>query len=345
MNDATITKVKEQVKRNTIMPFHARNITCAEKQLIINDRYTTTNTQTIVSIMNTLGIRKNLTDDIFINPDEYWSEVKSSLDKIDTDRSTNRIFNCIVDNENEIKNISQTSLLEPTELNFDNRIDKIIDTVANSNEQEVVDIVFYPLTSRVDISTINNDEVDCQLGDLWKFGTTVNISATSQAFKTYFNRLICTNGLTTKDNLAYRVSKDNDNIVSQFQKFSSSSSIRDIILPRVNNLCTTRASLFELKAVARKLTSEQRAEYLPEYERVKNDFTERGYDIDKMSSNAKLAYTDMNMYDLFNRATFLSTHKRKELSTDTALGLNTVASTFFSKGPLLRFNTIDIYQN
>jgi hypothetical protein len=339
----TIDNVKASVKAHQIIPFRVQDISCDRNSIIIGDRYSTADAKTTKSVMETLGIRSNLSKDIFEKPEQNWNIIRTALNAVDQ----NRIYNCITNDSDAVRTMISTTHKEIVQLDYDNRIDQLIDTINGANSKHTFkDILFDPSNCSVQISSIKDEEVDCGAGDLWKFGTSTSLTHNSQQFANYFLRLVCTNGMTTRENLAYRVADSARNLGKQFLKFADSTGFANSIKPRVTKLRNTRASLNEVMSVASVLNKDQKAQYMPEYAQIVADFKNRDISIDKISAKRRrFVYTNENLYDVFNLATNLASHSRDEIGVDVAMNLNRVAAEIFSKGPNLEFNLLDIYSN
>lgn len=196
------------------------------------------------------------------------------------------------------------------------------------------------------ISSTNKSEVDCGIGDLWNFGTSTTISHNSQQFANFFLRLVCSNGMTTRENVAYRIADSTKNIGKQFMKFATGNNFAASIKPRVDKLRKSRASLYEVRSVADNLDKEQKALFMPEYANIVADFKNKDIDVSAISSKrSRFVFTNENLYDIFNLATNLASHQRDVIGIDNAGALNKNAGEMFVKGPNLDFNVLDIYNN
>ena len=339
---STIDSVKNQVKTHTVVPFMPRNISCftqhKQSTLVVNDKFTVKDNK---SIMEALGIRNNLSKDIFAKPEENWKVIRSAINSIDQ----NKKFAAIVDSNDNIVTLVNTKVTEPTQLNYDTRIDALFNTINDSNLHNFQDIFFNPETCDVQVSAINTEQIDCGLGDLWNFGTSTTIGLMNQQFKQFFNRLICTNGMTTQQQVAYRMNSASSNIGKQFLKYSSNRDIIGSIRPRVEKLRNCRASLYEVNAVANELKKADRQAFFPSYDNMVQDFLDRGHVVkDINAKRQRFMYTNENLYDVFNLATNLASHQRETIGVTAAQSLNKVAGEMFAKGPVLEFNVLDIYK-
>ena len=339
---STIDEIKNTVKSHTVIPFTARDISCFtqhnQSTLVINDRFAAKNNK---SIMETLGIRSNLSKDIFAKPEENWDVIRSAINNIDKSKQ----FSAIVDSNDNIVTLVKSKVKEPTQINFDNRIDQLMNSITGSAVHNFQNIVFNPDTCEVEVNAINTDEIDCGFGDLWNFGTSTTVGLMNQQFKQFFNRLICTNGMTTRQNVAYRLDSASSNIGKQFIKYSSNRDVINAVRPRVDKLRNSRASLYEVNAVANELKKEDRQAFFPNYDSMVQDFSERGYVMKDISAKRqRFMYTNENLYDVFNLATNLSSHQRDVIGAQASTALNKVAGEMFVKGPVLEFSLVDIYK-
>lgn len=339
---STIDEIKNTVKSHTVIPFTARDISCftqnKQSTLVVNDRYAALDNK---SIMEALGIRTNLSKDIFAKPDENWNVIRSAINSIDKTKQ----FSAIVDNMNNIVTLINSKVKEPTQLDFDNRIDQLFNSISESSVHNFQNILFNPKTCDVEVNAVNTEQIDCGLGDLWNFGTSTTIGLMNQQFKQFFNRLICTNGMTTQQGVAYRMDSASSNIGKQFLKYSSNRDIVNAIRPRVEKLRNSRASLYEVTAVANELKKEDRQTFFPSYDNLVQDFEDRGHIMKDISAKRqRFMYTNENLYDVFNLATNLASHQRDLIGAEAASALNKVAGDMFAKGPVLEFNLVDIYK-
>jgi len=339
---STTDEIKNTVKTHTVIPFTARDISCftqhKQSTLVINDRFAAKDNK---AIMEALGIRNNLSKDIFAKPDENWNVIRSAINSIDKSKQ----FSAIVDKDNNIVTLVNSKVKEPTQLNYDNRIDQLMNSIQESSVHNFQNIVFNPQTCDVEVNAINTDEIDCGFGDLWNFGTSTTVGLMNQQFKQFFNRLICTNGMTTKEGVAYRMDSASSNIGKQFIKYSSNRDIINAIRPRVEKLRNSRASLYEVNAIANELKKEDRQTFFPSYDNMAQDFEDRGYVMKDISAKRqRFMYTNENLYDVFNLATNLASHQRDLIGAEASVALNKVAGDMFAKGPVLEFSLVDIYK-
>lgn len=335
----TLEQLKQTVKSHTIVPFSARNIACEKNTLIINDRYVVDQPK---KVLETLGIRDNLIKEIFDKPEVNWGVIRDALNTIDDKKS----FGGIVDKNNRMLNLTK-AVKEETQLDFDKRLDELFNAIDGSQSNELQSAIWSPSDCAVHVNSINrSSDIDCGAGDIWKFGTTTIIGDAMQQFKNYFLRLVCTNGMTTRDNIAYRAATASVNIAKQFVKFASDSAFANQITPRVDRLRNNRASLYELTSVADCLNAEQRDMFMPEYGYTVEHFKNAGHPVDGFSAaRKKFVYTNENLYDVFNVATNLATHQRNVIGDAAAMRLNKVAGEIFSKGPNLDIQILDLWKN
>lgn len=341
MNTNTINTIKNRIKEHQAVIFAASDINCENNRVNIGSNYHVP-VRGVDRMMETVGIRKNLKDDIFKKPVENWPAFRNALDAVDKKKR----FGAIVDKDGRVVTLLRTAPGEFEQLNYDDRIDQVINAI-DTSRQSLQNIFFNPEKATLTMNITNHKQVETGLeNDLWQFGSTVDLGYVGNQFNQYFLRLICTNGMTTRENLTYRqVARTND-VGRQFINFSKDESFATSIMPRVQLLKNTRASFAEVKGIADTLTKDQVDEFMPWYRDIIRDHNNRGVNLEDMSAKRhRFVYTNENSYDVFNLATFLATHRADEIGRDVSLSLNKRASEMFAKGPNLAMSTIDIYNN
>jgi len=336
MNTAQIEEIKSQVKTHYIIPFSTRDISVERNRIAIKDKYITNNN---TSVLQALGI-KNLADDILEDPSKNWSTIQTALMAI-----KERNFNAIVNEHDNVGDIRKEVVKEETQLNYDDRIDSIVSAVNDNSDLKLQNIFWDPSTCQVNIQTVNHrQDIDTGKNDFWQFGSSATIDLNGQQYQDFFLRLICTNGMTTREAIAYRSAKFSKNPGQQFVKFASSSNKSENIVNRCNTLRGVRASLYEFLSVADSLGGENQSIYMPECDYIHQAFRDKGIDITSMSAKKqKRTYTDQNLYDVFNKATYVASHHRNDVGDEQANRLNKVAGEIFSREPNMIFNTLDIF--
>lgn len=338
---SSIEQIKNKVKKHSISPFTAQDIKCVKSgkntSVIINDKFNVTDTK---ALMNALGAKTSLTNRIFAKPEENWAAFQTALNSIDKSHR----FAAITIGNKVVSLTNGNKIEEETQLNYDERIDQLMNTISDSDRLDFHTANFNDLTCEVDINAKRSDQIDCGLGDLWQFGSTASLGAMNQKFSQFFLRLICTNGMTTRENVAHRVASMTKDVGKQFMRFAEGSSGEENIMARVAKMKKNRASLYELRSVAQCLNAANIKEFMPEYTQAREDFDARGFSIEDMSAKrSRYVFTDENLYDVFNKATALATHNRDAIGPAAVVGLNKVASDIFVNGPTLEFDVLDIY--
>jgi hypothetical protein len=337
-----IEAVKNEVKSHRIVPFRTGDITCGSdksKQVVhIKDNFV----PNIGRVMTNLGIRNNLVKDIFNKPNENWKALQHALDSIDKDKQ----FSCIVNRDNIVVDIIKSRVSEETQLNFDDRIDQVVDAMESEDKFKFHNILFDAQHCNVRVDAISRENIELGGGDDWKFGTSVTISNIANAVSEYYNRLICSNGMVTRENLSYRTFTGKDRIGQQFSRYIKNINFVESIKPRVDRLKKNRASLYEMNMVANALTKAQTTQLFPQYDHVVECFRDRGYDVNEFSAKrSRLVYTDQNLYDVFNVATALASHNANDIGRVAANELNKAAGEIFVKGPVLEMSVLDIFHS
>jgi len=342
---AVLDQIKQTVKQHSLVPFTASDIACTKDgdkafiSVVANGQRF--NVEKPGDIMSMIGVKPSLTKRILSNPSENWSVFQNAIRNIDK----NKTYGMIANECNDAVSIVDTKAREIQQINFDDRIDNLMDTISALDIYQFQGAVFNPANCSVDINVNNlSSELDMGQGDLWKFGTSVGISLTNQTYAQYFLRLICTNGMTTRENIGYRSADLTKHIGKQFTNYAGKNATVQAARARVDAMKNARASVNELNSVANALGKDAGL-YIPNYDQIATEFREAGYNLKDVGvKQARMMFTNENLYDVFNTATFLSSHKRDEIGVSKALELNRVAGEMFTKGPNLRLSTIDIYK-
>jgi hypothetical protein len=340
MNTSEINDLKNEVSSYKVIPFSTKNIECQDKKLIINDRYQSSNN--VQTIMDQLGIKSNLTQDILTKPSQNWTVIRDAVSKI---RDKN--LSAIVDKNGYIMSILGIDVKEEKPLDYSKRLDNLIDSINSTESNSLHKILLNPVDVSLEVQTLRKDHVECGQGDDWQFGTLTTINYDNQLFSNFFLRLICTNGNVTRERISYRKAGSSTNIGAQFLKFSNNVSFANSIKSRVDVMRNTRASVNEVRNVVDCLSKEEREVFTPFYSQLAQDFAKRGFDITSTKlkkERLKRMYTNESSYDIFNLATSLSTHQRDIISPEGVKELTKFAGEMFAKGPDLNIDLVDIYK-
>ena len=336
--ETAINNCKAKVREHIATSFSVDDIFCNRDEIIILNQFKVKHCK---PIMDALGIRKNLSDDIFTKPSENWGVIQAALKGVNSQKRIGVIVNA----RNEVVTLINIPPPEPTALNYDERIDDLADLILNNSNREIKSVNFTDDCS-VTFEVANQSQIDVGQGDMWQFGTSVGIGYTSQQFSNYFLRLVCANGMMTKENMMYRKVRGTAGIGKQFEKFASDERFAEKLVPRVAALKESRSSFYEINSIASQLTHDQQEIFMPEYGKVIDHHRDNGYNLLEMgAAKQRMTYTDQNLYDVFNIGTNLASHQREVLGQDTCKRINKAASDIFVKVPNLSFEVLDIYKN
>lgn len=338
----TIDVIKAQIKQHSIHAFSALDVNLTGESLRINE-FEIDRSQ-FEDFTDVLGIRNRLARDVMKEPGKNWAPLREALSTINPDHRFGYAIN--ENDRSRVVTVTRTAPVESVQLNYDNRIDSIMNAI-DVAKHDFSRAYFNPDDLSFYVDTINPQEVDCGLGDIWKFGTTSKIGMNAQSYSNYFLRMMCINGMTTKENLAYRQADRTKDAGKQYLNHTSKSSFSAMIKPRVERMRKSRASFLELNRIARTLSEDEVDEFMPSwYQETINDYANRGYNLNDMPAKAQgRVYTNVNHYDAFNAATAISSHNRNDIGANKSLRLNAVASSMFIDGPMLGDQYIDIYNN
>ena len=340
-----INHIKNKVKTHTIRPFNVSELNVTQDlggndRISVKDRFNISYGNTS-KLLNAIGIKENLKRKSFKDPQTRWNSLRGALSDCNPDQESQ--LAAIVNSNNETINIISTGNRDERELDFDDRIDSVVNTVEETPNQSLHGINF-TTEGRVNIQTRDQlNEVDCGSNDIWQSGINVDLGYNKQEFNSFYLRLVCTNGMTTTEKTARR-QVSAGNIDKQLTRFIEQNDFVGMLKQRVDTMKNEYASVYEATRIADLLTKEQREQHTPWYEELQDTYERAGRPLHSMSAKQmKLAFTDQNLYDVFNTGTYLATHKSEELGENTSMSLNHACADIFKYGPNLKLRTINPY--
>jgi hypothetical protein len=341
-----VENVKDKVKTHSIVPFNVSDITVEQHEgrspiLHNNDRFSIRG-RAIKSFLGSVGLKDSCGSRSFDEPETKWGSLRSALDRVGHAPDLAAVVN---EDGREVIDIIKDPIREERGLNYDARIDAVMDAIEDS-DQEFHEIRWDGFGVRLSTKDTKN-EIDCGAGDLWQHGININLGHNRQEFSAFYLRLICTNGMVTQENYARRKVSAN-NIGNQFINFVARNDFGKTVRDRVNKMRSCKASVAEVNEIAGALTEQERRA-CPElgfYEGLVQTYGKHGYDIHKMpKEQARRAFTNENLYDIFNVGTALATHNRTDLGESKVRRLNKACGDIFKKGPDLETAVINPYNN
>ena len=342
----TIEQIKNDVKGYLIEPVKADGIsvhTTTDSKgnvtpiINVNDRILPRNK--VGELISTLGFKDKIKSRIAGKRGEaLFNDLRDAVANTDILKDLSVI---VADNEAEsIVSLTTSNVREQRALDYSMRIDAVMEAIEES-DQKFHEASFNRSNATVTINTCDNTDIKATGKDMWQCGTSVNLGLNAQQFDAFYLRLICTNGMTTKEKTQSRKASA-ENIGNQLLSFINNNDFHGKISERVAKLTGHMASVEELMNVVNGMSDEQILKYAPEYVHVDNTYKKYGYDIQKMSSKQrKVSYTDQNLYDVFNKGTNLCTHHREALGDRQCMKINKACSDIFIKGPQLNFRTLN----
>ena len=334
--------IKTRVRRHTLQPFNVSelNVTndlAGNKQINIGDQFKVSS-ENVKKLLSYLGVKDNLKRNSFHDPEVRWSSLRTALENCNTGSD----LGAIVNDRGATVNIVRTTATEPQQLDYSDRIDNALDAIDQSSH----DVHSVEITDdcRVKIKTRDQgNEVNCGNNDIWQSGIEVELGHNKQEFNSFYLRLICSNGMTTNEKVARRLASVN-NLSNQLTRFISQNDFTSLLRNKVDLLRNECASVYEVNQIVQALNTDDREEFTPWYQDVKDIYERSGRPLHNMSAKQqKLAFTDQNLYDVFNTGTYLATHHANRLGEGTCMELNTACANMFKYGPNLKLRTLNPY--
>lgn len=341
MTDTKVDTIKDQIRSHTIEPFNIAELNVdqdsyANSTLRVSDRFNITSSN-IPKLLSSVGIRENLRRKSFADPELKWASLRQALSNV------NHADNlaAIVNSDGNTIDILNTGDRTRRELDYDDRIDSVIDGI-DSTDHELHSINW----NGGDVSITTRDalnEVDCGGNDIWQTGVDITLGHNKQEFSSFYLRLICANGMTTQEKYARRQCSSR-NINNQLTRFIQQNDFTGLLNHKVSRLKNHYASVYEATSIAEALSSDEQQLHTPWLSELRETYINAGRPIGKMSAaQKKLAYTNENLYDVFNQGTSLATHNASELGEGKCMRINRTCADIFAKGPNLQLKTLNPY--
>lgn len=346
-----IAELKADIKTHTIEPFSVSDIRVEQPRdedgdpiVKIGDRFEVSQ-RNLRSLLSTIGVTSKITKECFKDPQQKWTALRDAIAKVDHIKN----LGAIRDDRGMSCEIIETTAEEAIVMDYDARIDNLMETVDEMSDLKIHQLSLSPnceLTiqlndpvNEIDVGTAGEKE------DIWQTGFGINIGYNKQEYNAFYLRLVCSNGMTTKDVYARRL-VSSKNIGKQLKKFIAASDFAGHVKDRVQVLRDCKASVHEAIQVVNQLPEDHLDAMAPWYKDLFNTYYDEGYDIEEMSSKqAKLAFTDISAYKVFNLATYSSTHgDRVDIPHNHRMSLNKIAGEMFAQ-PNLAVSHLNPYTN
>jgi len=332
---------KRLINNHRIEPFSVGdlNVSRSTGNIYIGDQFRVSSGN-VGKLLSSIGIKENLKKKSFQDPDVRWTSLRNALQNCNPAEN----IAAIVNDKGDTVNIVNTPTRESRELDFSDRIDNVLDAI-DISRHDVHDITVTP-DARVKISTRDQvNEVDCGKNDVWQSGIEIDLGYNKQEFNSFYLRLICTNGMTTSEKTARRQVSAN-NIRNQLERFMEQNDFTGLLRHKVDLLKNEYASVHEAVQIASALSKDDQKEFTPWYSDLKDTYAKAGRPLNKMSAKQqKLAFTDQNLYDVFNVGTYLATHQVSRIGESTSMQLNNACANMFKYGPNLKLRTLNPYKH
>ena len=330
--------VKADIRNLTVEPFEVEELVVDRNNVNVGDRFGISG-DNIGTLLSKLGIKKNLQERSFANPEEKWNVLRGAL--VNVGHAKN--LTAIVDTDGHSVDIVSAHNREPEELNYDERIDGVMEAIEESDHD------FYSIQrtgAQVRVQTRDKSKAhDCSKNDIWETGVQSTLKFNSQEMAAFYLRLICANGMTDTQEVSRRQVSGN-NIGRQVLRYIDNNDFGKHLKRRVAKMKDKCASVYEALSIAENLNKDQRESYIPWYEALLADYREAGMPVDRMRrAQQRMAYTNENLYDVFNTGTALATHNIEELGQDTCFKLNQACGKIFKDGPNLEVRTVNPYSS
>jgi len=293
-------------------------------------------------LFNLFSIKNRLVDEIKSDEDQ-WKPLQTCLADIKSDRTVTAIRK-----ENQIVRFLDTPIEDEKPLDLGRGLSLLGEYIQRHDDStaKIHDLRFNPATLQIEsqirfldkkIDIFQNEQ------DIWDTGFTLMYGERHTSVSAFFLRLVCSNGMTTQEEIAQRYFNNQEFKPQAFHRLidkTVNAEFTDVIRKGSTTLFNNRASLREFynaRNVLAKENSDLAKNYFDEQEIVE------AYKDQKLRYQNKRwlasANSNINAYDFFNRLTHCISHNN--LTPQTRMILNNQASEMLFRGPDFAFQAPD----
>lgn len=300
-------------------------------------------------LLNIFSVKANLINEIK-DDEEQWQPLHNALSNIKQDRTITAIVDRR-DGVNQIARFIDKSITESSPLNLDRGVELMRGYLeAQDTDLDIKNFSFNPETLQIDLRVQNKQnriDVFEDGNDIWHGGFGISYGEAKTLAAPYYNRLICTNGMTAAHEIVQRYFQ-----TRMLKQASFNSIIDDVVNRDTANICkanskrlrNVNASLREFFGAKNILNSNKDLQktYFDDAE-IQEAYKQYGirYKNKRWLSSAN---SNVNGYEFFNRLTHCATHQ-PDIAPSTRITLNALASELFFKGPDMAFQAPNPFIN
>ena len=337
-------EVKDKLSNKNIITFKIKDMDFDDDRFLINDAVI--EEKAVDKILSTMKVKNNFLDYKELLSPTAWNVIKTNLQEAnsDTEFYGKKIQN--VDNTYTVANLLKRKEVDSLvrDINFDRYFTPLTESLGKSNTdyevkklkfddtKEVVNIKLLDQNGNIDI--FNNDS------DIWKRGINLQWDALNYSDAPFFERLVCTNGMTA-ETFGYKTNIQSkkfsyDQIVKQINKLVTKSvdKFDDLIQERCTHLRSNKVSANEF-FMFRNLfkNNNENSRFDPILEKMFDDFDiykAYGTNLDTKSPRwLATASSGRNGYDFLNDLTYINSHMIPDVDFRKLLSIK--VSDFFFK--------------
>lgn len=344
-SEAYLSKIENESFKEE---FSVGNLKITGKSMFLNGTELTKNAQS--KIFGILRVKPSFGKYSDTMSEQEWTTISEKLKDLQGDKTL--IAQYTNEGQTSISNI----FTKNPKKKFDDGqslrsyFDTICDNLGNAPvSYDLEGMEFSEKTHMFDVSLLDRDtkiDVFGDAKDLWNGGQTFTFTPVAFNTRPYFSRLICTNGMRSRQHgFAANIQQSSYNIdkiskIIQESIVDGTTKLHDLISASGQHLANNNVSLSEFYAFRNLfLKDENNPAALKIVSQYFNDspiYKAYGMNLAEKSKKWKsTANTGINAYDFFNLLTWLGSHQSKTgLSADESRVLQTKASEFFFKDNL-----------
>lgn len=321
--DAAIKPIEDYAVRKEIA---FKDIDIFEGNLYYHDYPMSAKAQN--KILSELQVKKGFVNYANKMEESDWKSISSKLKNVQGDRTIFAHFEKDSRGNEFIENVfsknPKKKKADPQDYDF--FIESITDALGESDiSYDLGSFNFNPLNRTFDLSLLDRkSSIDIFKNgkDIWDGGHSFRFNPTSFQTSPFFERLICTNGMRSRQNMFdSRINQSRFNVekISKLIKTSivnGSSSLNESIMLKARHLADNNISINEFNKF-RKLFITSDEDKITQYDKIREKFFNekpfyQAYQINIAEKSNKwktTADTGINAYQFFNMITWLGSHK------------------------------------
>lgn len=330
--------IQSRINDYRLIPMNLTDITKSGNRFYHRDSELTSTS--LNSLLGVLGVKENLINDIKDDVSQ-WAPLHEALSNIKENKVVTAVANT---RENSINRIFNHAIKEETPIDLTSGLRYTEEFLRTNNTNlDIKTFEFDPQNICVNINFRTPDSYIDVFGDdkdVWKSGFGLSFHLNKLMSFPFFERLICSNGMTAIHRMTQRFVNSTELTQRTFDRQVlryTTNEVHDEVKSNCKRLRNNNASLrefFNARKIVNAVNKELANEFFPDHE-ITGRYRMLGIETSKQNARwLSTANSNVNSYDLFNNLTNIASHR---METDeqiaTRMEINRLASDMFFTGP------------